>query len=108
MSLIRKAKDAAKEARATWRRARVARQFPTRDVSHEPAVVIAPHPDDETFGIGATLAQYALRGIKVHCVCSTRGEAGTVDPELMKGLGSGIKEFKEASKEDDKSSDKKE
>ena len=29
-------------------------------------------------------------------------------PELMKGLGSGIKEFKEASKEDDKSSDKKE
>ena len=28
-------------------------------------------------------------------------------PELMKGLGSGIKEFKEASKEDDKSSDKK-
>ena len=29
-------------------------------------------------------------------------------PELMKGLGSGIKEFKNASKEDDKSSDKKE
>jgi sec-independent protein translocase protein TatA len=30
-------------------------------------------------------------------------------PELMRGLGSGIKEFKDASKEDDKSaSDKKE
>ena len=29
-------------------------------------------------------------------------------PELMKGLGSGIKEFKQASKEDDKSSDTKE
>lgn len=29
-------------------------------------------------------------------------------PELMKGLGSGIKEFKDASKDDDKSSDKKE
>ena len=28
-------------------------------------------------------------------------------PELMKGLGSGIKEFKEASKDDDKTSDKK-
>jgi len=27
-------------------------------------------------------------------------------PELMKGLGSGIKEFKDASKDDDKSSDK--
>lgn len=28
-------------------------------------------------------------------------------PELMRGLGSGIKEFKDASKDDDKSSDKK-
>mgnify|MGYP003646507907 FL=1 len=27
-------------------------------------------------------------------------------PELMRGLGSGIKEFKDASKEDDKSNDK--
>ncbi|WP_242092396.1 twin-arginine translocase TatA/TatE family subunit [Aestuariivivens sediminicola] len=27
-------------------------------------------------------------------------------PELMRGLGSGIKEFKDASKEDDKSADK--
>jgi sec-independent protein translocase protein TatA len=29
-------------------------------------------------------------------------------PELMKGLGSGIKEFKDASKEDETSTDKKE
>jgi len=29
-------------------------------------------------------------------------------PELMKGLGSGIKEFKQASKEDEKPSEKKE
>ena len=29
-------------------------------------------------------------------------------PELMKGLGSGIKEFKDASRDDNKSSDKKE
>ena len=29
-------------------------------------------------------------------------------PELMKGLGSGIKEFKDASKEDEKPEDKKE
>lgn len=28
-------------------------------------------------------------------------------PELMRGLGSGIKEFKDASKEDDKKNDKK-
>jgi len=29
-------------------------------------------------------------------------------PELMRGLGSGIKEFKDASREDDKKEDKKE
>ncbi len=29
-------------------------------------------------------------------------------PELMRGLGSGIKEFKNASKDDDESTDKKE
>jgi len=29
-------------------------------------------------------------------------------PELMRGLGSGIKEFKDASKDNEKSSDKKE
>ena len=29
-------------------------------------------------------------------------------PELMRGLGSGIKEFKDATKEEDKSEDKKE
>ena len=48
-------------------------------------IFFGAHPDDETFGMGATLALYALRGVKVYCVCSTRGEAGTVDPELMKG-----------------------
>lgn len=43
------------------------------------------HPDDETFGPGATLSQYAIAGVKVYSVCATRGEVGTVDPEYMKG-----------------------
>ena len=47
-------------------------------------IFFGAHPDDETFGMGATLALYALRGVKVYYVCSTRGEEGTVDPELMK------------------------
>jgi N-acetyl-1-D-myo-inositol-2-amino-2-deoxy-alpha-D-glucopyranoside deacetylase len=46
------------------------------------------HPDDETFGFGATLAQYANQGVKVYCVCSTRGEAGTFDPEHLEGYTS--------------------
>ena len=52
---------------------------------HRTLVFFGAHPDDETFGMGATLALYVLRGVKVYCVCSTRGEAGTVDIELMKG-----------------------
>ncbi len=43
------------------------------------------HPDDETFGMGSTLAQYAMSGVKVYYVCSTGGEAGTVGPEYLKG-----------------------
>jgi LmbE family N-acetylglucosaminyl deacetylase len=48
-------------------------------------IFFGAHPDDETFGIGATLAWYAASGVKVYCVCATRGEVGTVDPDLMKG-----------------------
>ena len=48
-------------------------------------IFFGAHPDDETFGMGATLAQYAASGVKVYYVCSTRGEVGTVDPEYMQG-----------------------
>src|SRR3989304_9965539 len=53
------------------------------------------HPDDESFGVGSTLAQYVLSGSKVYYVCSTGGEAGTVAPEHMKGFSS-ITELREA------------
>jgi LmbE family N-acetylglucosaminyl deacetylase len=43
------------------------------------------HPDDESFGLGGTLALYAKRGVEIHFVCGTRGEAGTVSPEFMQG-----------------------
>jgi N-acetyl-1-D-myo-inositol-2-amino-2-deoxy-alpha-D-glucopyranoside deacetylase len=48
-------------------------------------IFFGAHPDDETFGIGSTLAQYAAAGVKVYYVCSTRGEGGTVNPEYMQG-----------------------
>ncbi len=48
-------------------------------------VFFGAHPDDETFGMGSTLAQYVLGGVKVYVVCVTGGEAGTVDPEYMVG-----------------------
>src|SRR4030042_1311696 len=46
------------------------------------------HPDDESFGPGSTLAQYAAAGVKVYYVCGTRGEVGEVTPEAMKGYSS--------------------
>ncbi len=51
-------------------------------------LVCLAHPDDETFGMGGTLALYARRGVQVHLVCATRGEVGDVDRELMQGFSS--------------------
>ncbi len=51
-------------------------------------LAVLAHPDDETFGIGGTLALYAKRGVKVHLICATRGEVGEIDPEYMEGHAS--------------------
>ncbi len=56
---------------------------------------VLAHPDDETFGMGGTLAYYASKGVDVHLVCATRGEVGAMDPELLKGHSS-IAEVREA------------
>ncbi|MEZ4423465.1 MAG: PIG-L family deacetylase [Gemmatimonadota bacterium] len=39
-------------------------------------LALTAHPDDETLGMGGTLAHYASRGVETHVVCATRGEAG--------------------------------
>jgi N-acetyl-1-D-myo-inositol-2-amino-2-deoxy-alpha-D-glucopyranoside deacetylase len=49
---------------------------------------VLAHPDDETFGMGGTLAYYAQKGVDVYLICATRGEVGGMDPELMKGHSS--------------------
>lgn len=51
-------------------------------------LAVVAHPDDETFGMGGTLAYYAHMGVEVHLICATRGEAGEVDPEKLEGFGS--------------------
>ena len=51
-------------------------------------LAVLAHPDDESFGMGGTLALYAARGMEVHLVCATRGEVGEVAPELLKGFNS--------------------
>ena len=49
---------------------------------------IGAHPDDETFGAGGTLAQYARSGVKVYYLCGTRGEVGEAEPRFMQGYAS--------------------
>ena len=49
---------------------------------------VLAHPDDESFGIGGTLALYAQRGVQTHLICATRGEAGEVEPQYLEGFSS--------------------
>lgn len=51
-------------------------------------LVVLAHPDDESFGMGGTLALYASQGVQVRLICATRGEAGEVNADLMKGYKS--------------------
>lgn len=49
-------------------------------------LAVLAHPDDESFGLGGTLALYAKRGYHTYLICATRGEAGTVDAEHLHGF----------------------
>ena len=49
-------------------------------------LAVLAHPDDESFGLGGTLALYTQRGVETYYICATRGEAGTVDAEHLKGF----------------------
>jgi LmbE family N-acetylglucosaminyl deacetylase len=51
-------------------------------------LAVMAHPDDETFGMGGTLAHYARAGVEVDLICATRGEVGEVDPERLEGYRS--------------------
>lgn len=51
-------------------------------------LAVLAHPDDESFGMGGTLAKYADDGTNVYLICATRGEAGEVDPEFLEGQSS--------------------
>ena len=42
---------------------------------------IFAHPDDESMGMGGTLAKYAAEGVATYYVCASRGERGWFGPE---------------------------
>ena len=57
---------------------------------HKKTVILSvlAHPDDESFGMGGTLALYAQKGCDVYLVCATRGEVGDVEPHFLEGFSS--------------------
>ena len=40
-------------------------------------LVVFPHPDDESFATGGTIAKYAKNGWMIHLLCITRGQKGS-------------------------------
>jgi LmbE family N-acetylglucosaminyl deacetylase len=56
---------------------------------------VLAHPDDESFGMGGTLAYYADQGVDVYLICATRGEVGEVEPEYLRNYPS-IADLREA------------
>lgn len=51
-------------------------------------LAVLAHPDDETFGMGGTLALYARQGVNVHLITATNGDVGEVDANYLKGYKS--------------------
>jgi len=54
-------------------------------------LAVFAHPDDESMGMGGTLAKYSSEGVETHLVCASRGERGWAGPEQenpgMESLG---------------------
>ena len=44
-------------------------------------LAVFAHPDDESMGLGGTLAKYSAEGVGTYFVCATRGERGWFGPE---------------------------
>lgn len=42
---------------------------------------ILAHPDDESLGMGSTIAKYSAEGVRVSLLCATRGERGWMGDE---------------------------
>jgi LmbE family N-acetylglucosaminyl deacetylase len=44
-------------------------------------LAVFAHPDDESMGMGGTLAKYAAEAVETHLICASRGERGWFGPE---------------------------
>ncbi|MGV8026932.1 MAG: PIG-L family deacetylase [Anaerolineaceae bacterium] len=46
-------------------------------------LLVTAHPDDETFGMGGTIAKYQAEGVAISVICATKGEVGEADADLL-------------------------
>ena len=44
-------------------------------------MAVFAHPDDESMGMGGTLAKYFAEGVETYYVCASRGESDWFGPE---------------------------
>lgn len=44
-------------------------------------LAILAHPDDESLGVGSTLAKYAAEGVETYLICATNGQRGWMGSE---------------------------
>ncbi|NJN80187.1 MAG: PIG-L family deacetylase [Anaerolineales bacterium] len=50
-------------------------------------LAVFAHPDDESMGLGGTIAKYSAQGVETHLVCASRGERGWAgEPKQNPGL----------------------
>jgi len=54
-------------------------------------LAVEPHPDDESIGMGGTLARYSAEGVRTTLVTATRGEVGEILDKLKQELASDSK-----------------
>jgi LmbE family N-acetylglucosaminyl deacetylase len=59
-------------------------------------LAVFPHPDDETHGLGSTLARYSEEGVETYLACATRGERGWYDSEGPNPGFEGVARIREA------------
>jgi LmbE family N-acetylglucosaminyl deacetylase len=63
---------------------RVVGRDSTEELSERVTLVLAPHPDDETLGCGATIARMRSRGMTVHVVFVSDGGLSPRPPEMSR------------------------
>ena len=73
----------------------MADEISLKETNQRRLLAIFAHPDDESFGPGGSLALYTRRGVEVHLICATRGEAGSIPPGFQNGYPS-VADLREA------------